>query len=131
VDALPGEQPVVLVPREEDHDRELEPLPGRWDIEPGTLVRRGDDGLLAHALRPDHDLRQREVDVGESGEQLGVEIGRTGMSLPAAPPLRNLVDAILGEGRDQPGQVTILLGDRVTLPELADLAVGGGVEVPP
>jgi hypothetical protein len=40
-----------------------------------------------------------------------------------------LVDAVLGQGRDQPREVAAVLRDRVALPEVADGVVFLGVEV--
>src|SRR3954453_20153258 len=93
------------------------------DAEPIAGVRGGHESLLADALRADHDLGQGEVDVRKGGEQAVVELRRSGMAFPALFPGRDLVDAVLGERRDQAGEGAVLLGDRVTLPELADLAV--------
>src|SRR4051795_8531299 len=104
---------------------------GSRDAEPVAGVCRGDESLLADALRADHDLGQGEVDVRKGGEQAVVELRRPGMAFPALFPGRDLVDAVLGEGRDQAGEVPVLLGDRVTLPELANLAVERCVHLAP
>src|SRR3954468_20484708 len=95
---------------------------GRY-AEPVAGVRGSHESLLADALWADHDLGQGEVDVRKGGEQAIVELRRPGMAFPALFPGRDLVDAVLGERRDQTGEVAVLLSDRVTLPELADLAV--------
>src|SRR2546423_456098 len=79
--------------------------------------------LLAHALRADHDVRQVEADVGERGQELGVEPRGALVALPAVARLNELVDAVGRERRDQPGQAARVLGDRVRLVELADLRV--------
>ena len=89
----------------------------------GACVRRRDVGLLADALRPDHDVGQVEADVGERGQQLRVEPRRALVALPAVAGLDELVDAVGRERRDEPGQVARVLGDRVRLVELADLRV--------
>ena len=51
--------------------------------------------------------------------------------LPAVAGLDELVDAVRGERRDQPGQVARVLGDRVRLVELADLGVELRRDLPP
>ena len=61
----------------------LQPLAGRLVPQPPRLVGRGHLRLLAHALRPDHDRGQVEVDVRKGGEQLRVEASRALVPLPA------------------------------------------------
>src|SRR6266536_4846173 len=78
VDALALEKALAGVPGKEDDDRELEPLSRCRHAEPVASVRRGDERLLADALRPDHDLRQCEVDVRKGGQQAVVELRRAG-----------------------------------------------------
>jgi hypothetical protein len=72
---------------------------------------------------PDHDVGQLEPDVRESGEQLGVEPACSVVTLPAMAALDELVDAVDRQGRDQAVEVARVLGDRVLLVQLADLAV--------
>ena len=86
-------------------------------------MRRGHARFLADALGPDHDVLEIEVDVRKRGQELGVEARRALVSLPACAGAEHLVDAVLGEGRDQTREVAIVLRDRVGLPELADLGV--------
>src|SRR4051794_28121241 len=64
-DLLAAEEPPLLVPREPDEDLPLEPVVARLDPEPRRLVRRGDVRLLDDALRPDDDVGEVELDVGE------------------------------------------------------------------
>src|SRR6266550_951760 len=45
--------------------------------------------------------------------------------------LYELVDAVVGERRDQPRQVTLVLRNRVALPQLANLVVLRGRDIPP
>ena len=71
------------------------------------------------------------MDVGKRGQELGVEPRRAVVPLPARAGARHLVDAVLGQRRDQPRQVAVVLGDRVPLPELADLLILGRVDRPP
>ena len=130
MDAFACERLLVLVPGEEDDDQELELPTGGGDVQPVALVGRRHASLLAHALRADHDLRQRKADVRERRQQLAVEPRRAGMAVPAPLPGGNLVDAVVGERCDQARQVAVLLRDRVALPELADLLVGLAVEPP-
>jgi hypothetical protein len=73
--------------------------------------------------RPDDDVGEVEPDVGEGGQELRVEARRALVPFPPLATRAQLVDAVLGQGRDQPGQVARVLGDRVALPELADLVV--------
>ena len=73
VDLLAAEEPLLGIPREPDQDLPLEPALARRLAEPRRLLRRRDVRLLAHALRPDHDVGQVEADVREGGQQLGVE----------------------------------------------------------
>src|SRR3989440_12616435 len=94
-------------------------------------MRRRDESFLADALRADHDLGQGEVDVRKSGQQAVVELRRPRVALPALLPRGDLVDAVLRQGRDQAGKIAVLLRDRVTLPELADLVVDLRFELSP
>src|SRR2546423_12527116 len=94
-------------------------------------MRRRDQGFLADALRADHDVGQGEVDIRKSGQQAVVELGRPRVALPTLLPCGDLVDAVLRQGRDQAGEVAVLLRDRVTLPELADLVVDLRFELSP
>jgi hypothetical protein len=83
--------------------------------------------VLAHALRPDHDVVQVEVDVRERGEELGVEPRRPLVALPARAGARDRVDAVLRQRGQEARQVPVVLGDGVDLPELADRLVLVGV----
>src|SRR6266545_852203 len=105
VDLLAPEQPAGGIPREEDHHAPRQGCSGRLVLQPARSVRTGHARFLADALRADDDVREIEVDVRESGEQLRVEARRAPMSLPAMSRLRELVDAVLGERGDEPGQV--------------------------
>jgi hypothetical protein len=49
------------------------------------------------------------------------------VALPARARAGDRVDAVLGERRDQPRQVAVVLCDRVRLPQLADRLVLGGI----
>ena len=111
------------IPREEDRVPPLEVLSRRLVLEPASLVRRRDARLLAHALRPDDDVLEVEVDVRERREELGVEARGALVALPARARAHDLVDAVLRQRRDEARQVAVVLGDRVRLPELADLRV--------
>src|SRR6266508_6470199 len=126
---LAFEQLPSRIPREEDDDAELDALPARRVIEPVHLVRRGDPSRLADALWADDDVGQLEVDVREGGEQRSVEAGGTLMPTPDVARADELVDAVLGQSREQPGDVSPVLGERMTLPELSDLRVLGGVDL--
>src|SRR6266508_826361 len=117
------------IPREEDDDAELHALPARRVIEPVRLVRPRDPSRLADALRPDDDLGQLEVDVREGREQRSVEAGGTLMPTPDVARADELVDAVIGQRREQPGDVSPVLGEGMTLPELSDLRVLGGVDL--
>src|SRR5947199_402311 len=75
------------------------------------------------------DVREVEADVGERGQELGVEARRAVVSFPAMAGLDELVDAVRSQGRDEPGEVARVLGDRVRLVELADLGVELGGDV--
>ena len=85
----------------------------------------GQPGLLTDALRSDHDVRKREVDIRKSAEKLGVEVARPGVTLPTVAGRDDLVHTVGGQRGDQPIQIPIVFGDRVRFPELADsLALG-------
>ena len=71
------------------------------------------------------------MDVGEGSEQLGVEAGRALMPFPAGAGTHHLVDAVLGERRDETREVSVVLRLRMRLPELADLLVLVRVDGPP
>src|SRR5439155_7410450 len=63
VNPLAPKLAALRVPREEDRDLPGEALAGRRDPEPLRHVLARHVRLLADALRPDHDVRQPEVDV--------------------------------------------------------------------
>ena len=63
------------------------------------------------------------MDVRERRQELRVEARGARMTLPAGTGAHDLVDAVLRQGRDEPRQISVVLGDRVRLPELADLRV--------
>src|SRR5262249_55705478 len=48
------------------------------------------------------------------------------MPVPAPVPGRDLVDAVLCQRREESGEIAVLLGNRVALPELANLAIASG-----
>src|SRR5262249_39836217 len=64
------------------------------------------------------------------GEELGVEGAGAGVALPAPAFGHDLVDAVLGEGVDQPREVAGLFGQGMPLPERADGTVLLGFGVP-
>src|SRR5262249_2097370 len=100
VDLLAFEETAPRVPRKEDDDPERHSLAGRRVTNPLRLERAGHTRFLAHALRTDDDVRQVEVDVREGAEQLQVEARCAVVTLPAMAGLHELVDAVLGQGRD-------------------------------
>ena len=120
VDLLAPKQPPLPIPREEDHDRELDPLAARLEVQPLLLVRPGHPRLLDDALRPDDDVGQAEVDVGEGREQAKVEPRRALVPLPALGPADDLVDAVVRQRGEESADVAVVLGLRVLLPELVD-----------
>src|SRR5207342_3352671 len=101
VDLLAQEEPALVVPWKEDRDLPGEVFARGRDPEPLALVRGGHVRLLADALRPDHDVGQLEVDVGEGAEQAQVEARRPFVALPSLARLDELVDAVLGQRRNQ------------------------------
>src|SRR5947207_3126167 len=121
---LPG-----AIPREQDEDLERDREPARRRPGPRPVVGAGQCRDLEDALRPDDDLGQVEAVVGERGEQLRVERTRAVMAFPALPGRDELVDAGLGQGRDQPVDVAPVLRDRVADPEPLDPAQLSAVEV--
>jgi cobalt-zinc-cadmium efflux system protein len=120
VHLLATEEVPLAVPREEDHNPEIDPLAARLPVQPALLVCGGHLRLLDDALRADDDVGEVEVDVGEGGEESGVEARRAVVSLPALWGADDLVDAVVGQRGKQAGDVTVVLGDRVLLPELID-----------
>src|SRR5512132_1665084 len=128
VDALALEEPRIPIPREEDDDSERDALARSLVVEPVLLVRARHVGRLAHALWPDHDVRQLEVDVRERAEQPAVEARRALMAVPYMLGSEDFIDAVLGQRRQEAGQITSVLGLRVKLPELANGVVLGGVD---
>ena len=123
MDPFAFEQAPLGVPREEDDDAPGVMRTGRLEAEPFRLERSGDARLFADALRPDDDVRQVEVDVRKRRQQLGVEARRAFVMFPTVTCLDELVEAIVGQRRDQSRQIAVVLGDRVPLPQLADLVV--------
>src|SRR5262249_18391135 len=121
----------LTVPREEDRHLPREVLARRRDAEPLGLVGAGHVRLLAAALRADHDARQVEADVREAAEQSAADPRGALRAFPALPRRHQLVAAVGGERREQAGQVTLVLGDRVPLPELPDRVVLLGRRVEP
>ena len=93
-------------------------------------MRAGHARLLADSLRADDDVGQLEVDVGKRGQEPGVEPGRALVALPPVRRACDLVDAVLGQRREEAGDVAVVLGDRVLLPELADRLDLGRVDLP-
>src|SRR5438067_996955 len=90
VDLLAAEEASLRIPGKPDHDLPFERLARGWAAEPRPVLRGRDVRLLAHALRPDHDVGQVEPDVREGGEELGVEAAGALMTLPAMPGLNEL-----------------------------------------
>jgi cobalt-zinc-cadmium efflux system protein len=120
VHLLAAEQAPLSIPREEDHDGELDPLAARFEVQPLLFVRPRHASLLDDSLRPDDDVGQVEVDVGERRKQAQVEPRRPLVPLPALGPADDLVDAVVRQGREEAPDVSIVLGLRVLLPELVD-----------
>ena len=118
-----------MVPREEDDDVELDVLPGCTPAEPVALVRAGDVSFLADALRADDDVGELKFDVGEGGEQAGVEPRRAVMPLPDLVLADDPVDAVLGERRQETADIAVVLGDRMLLPELVDRGDLGWIDL--
>ena len=81
--------------------------------------------LLADALRPDHDVGQLEVDVGERAEQASVEAGRAFVAVPDVLGADDLVDAVVRQRGQEAGDIPLVFGKRMALPE----GPGGGVLV--
>jgi len=126
VHALAAEQPLLRIPGEEDDDPELDRLARGLVVEPVLFVRTGDVSRLADALRADDDVSQLEVDVRECAKQASVEARRALVAVPDMLGPDDLVDAVLGQRGEEPGQVSPLLGLRMLLPELANGVVVGG-----
>src|SRR5512132_493790 len=122
------EQARARVPGEEDRVPPLEWLPRRLVLEPAPAMRGRHPCLLTDSLRADHDVVEVEVDVGEGGQKFGVEARRAVVTLPARAGAGDLVDAVLGQRRDQAGEVAFVLCDRVPFPQLPDLLVFGGID---
>src|SRR3989442_2533081 len=123
-DALSLELLDPRVPREADDNAELDPRARSRSREPLALLCAGHPSLFTDALRPDHDLLQLELNAGNGAEQLHVEPGRAGMPFPPRALLADdFVDAVRRQCRHEPGDIAAVLGDRVRLPELADLAI--------
>src|SRR6266699_644635 len=128
--ALALELLAARIPGKEDHDAKLDWGAGCGARKPLPLLRAGDRRLFTHTLRADHDLLQIEMDVGNCPEQLHVEPRGTGVPFPAGASLTdNLVDAVRGQRGDQSRDLALVLGNRMRLPQLADLAVQLGRHV--
>src|SRR6266487_2942013 len=123
VDLLAFEETPLRIPRKEDDDAERHSFARRRVTDPLRFESACHARLLADALRADDDVRQVEVNVGECGQQLQVEARRSVVALPAVAGLHELVDAVLGQRRDQSRKVAVVLRDRVSLPQFADLVV--------
>src|SRR3954464_8371472 len=129
-DALPGEPLSRRIPGEEDQHLERDSQT-RWrDSRPWPRVRARQRRHLERALRPDDDLGQCERIVGKRPEQLLVEGPSSIPALPALAGRDDLIDAVLGERRDEPVDVTRVLGDGVTDPQSLDAPQLGRVEPP-
>ena len=72
-------------------------------------MRAGHVRFLADALRPDDDVGQLEVDVRERAEQAAVEARRALMAFPDMACADDLVDAVVGQRREQAGDVALVL----------------------
>jgi cobalt-zinc-cadmium efflux system protein len=129
VHLLAAEEAPLAVPGEEDHDPELDPLAARLPVQPALLVRGRHLCLLDDTLRTDDDVGEVEVDVGEGGEEPGIEARRAVVSLPALRRADDLVDAVVRQRGKQAGEVTVVLCDRVPLPELVDRIDLGGIDL--
>src|SRR5215207_9608420 len=129
VNLLAAEEAPLAVPGEEDHDPELDPLAARLPVQPALFVCGGHLRLLDDALRADDDVGEVEVDVGEGGEEPGVEARRAVVSLPALRCADDLVDTVVRQRGKQTGDVTVVLGDRVLLPQLVDRIDLGGIDL--
>ena len=131
VDALPGEQPGPEIPGEMDEDPQPDRQARRCDARPRPQVRAGQGRDLDDALGPDDDVGESEPVVGEGGEELTVELPGAGVTLPALARRDDLVDAVGGQGGDEPVDVAGVLGDRVALVEVADLRIELGRDFTP
>src|SRR2546425_4607070 len=129
-DALTSELAPLLIPRKKDDDVKLDLLPRRGAREPLAFVRAVDACLFANALRPDDDRLQIEVDVGKGGERFHVKASRSRVPLPPAAIGQDVINAVGSERRDQSRDVALVLGDRMRLPELADLPIKLGRDLP-
>src|SRR5512142_2195254 len=123
VDLLAAEEAHLWIPGKPDHDLPLERVPCGRGAEPRRTLRGRDVRLLTYALRPDHDVGQVEPDIREGREQLGVEAACAVVALPAVAGLDELIDAVRRERGDQAVEVACVLGQRVRLVELSDLAI--------
>src|SRR6266566_138722 len=129
-DALTSKLASPRIPREKDHDAKFDLLSRRGACEPLAFVRAVDARLFTNPLRADDDRLQIEVDVWKGGEQLHVKPRRSGVSLPPATIRKDFVDTVGSERRDQPRDVALVLGDRMRLPELADVPIQLGRDLP-
>ncbi len=129
-DPLPAEPFRGGVPRKQDEDLEGDRQTRRRRAGPRPEIRPGQRRHLEHSLRPHDDLSEGERVVGERREQLAVERAGPGVALPALAGRDDLVDAVRGQGRDEPIDVAPVLGDRVADPEALDPAELRRVERP-
>ena len=60
------------------------------------------------------------MDIGEGGEEFGVEAAGALVALPAVPGTHEVVDAVLGERVDQALEITSVLGLGMGDPQAAD-----------
>src|SRR5712664_1714208 len=128
--ALTSELAPLRIPRKKDDDAKFDLLSRGGASEPLGFVSSVDARLFANALRSDDDRLKIGMDVGKRGEQLHVKPSRSGVSLPPAAIRQDFIHTVGSERRDQPGDVALVLGDRMRLPELADLPIELGRDLP-
>src|SRR5712691_359057 len=129
-DALTSELAPLLIPRKKDDDAKFDLLSRRGTRKPFAFVCSANARLFANALRPDDDRLQIEVDVGKRREELHVKPRRSGVSLPPTAIGKHFINTVWSERRDQSRDVALVLGDRMRLPELADLPIKLGRDLP-
>jgi hypothetical protein len=112
-----------------DEHRELDPLSRGGQVQPVGPVGSRHTRLLMDALRADDDVLEREVDVGKGREKLRIEVGGARVAVPLVVPGLHLVHAIVRQRGHEAGEVARVLGDRVPLPQLADLDVFGRIHI--
>lgn len=116
MDSLTREEVARGVPWKEDHDGEVDrPAVGRV-LQPVSGMGPRDPRLLTDTLRTDHDVREIELHVRKCAKKRGVELLRAGVALPAVAGRHDLIHTVRRQGRQEPGDVARVLGQRVRLP---------------